>query len=190
MKYVSKRSELTLIKKPQDRMIDEQRRVIPILGQKVEFFAGRYETRDPELIEWLHNHPLRGKKFDEITEADEQIVQKAKVLIADGPITSGNAVDSAVEDMIKADIGKVEVSTRPTDTSAVSPELIKIIDERINSALSVIVDLLKKDEVKEEKAMSVAPSTPTKTFKCPYCGEPFGSGFAVGKHKKECSKKP
>ena len=190
MRYVSKKSELCLVMRPTDRTIDEQRRVRIVPGKRVEFYAGRYQTDDPELITWLHDHPLRKVKFDEITEVDEKALKTAASLgpkISTGPVTTTNVVDSQLQDMIDADLGKIEVRTRPTDTVAISPELVRVIDDRINAALSIIMDLLKKDTVKEEKIMS---GKPTKSFKCPYCGDPFTSGFKVGGHKKICNKRP
>lgn len=186
MKYSSKKAELCIVVRPEDRIIDEQRRVIKLPGKRVEFFNGRYETHDPEIIECLHNHPYRGTKFYEITEKDEKIIQEAKAIpIITGPMSVDGS--RAIDDIITADLGKIEIRTRPTDTVAVSPELVRVIDERITAALSTIIDLLKKDTVKEENVMS---NKPTKSFRCPYCGEPFTSGFKVGTHKKECSKRP
>jgi hypothetical protein len=178
--------------RPTDRIIDEQRRIKVIPGKRVEFFDHHFETEDPELIEWLHGHYQRGHKFDEITPKDEKLIQLAKKTvgpkIVTGAIDGNTAIDSnEIDKIISADLGKVEVPTRPTDTVAISPELVRVIDERINAALSVIVDLLKKDEVKEEKVMT---GKSTKSFSCPYCGEPQPSGFAVGKHKKVCEKRP
>jgi len=190
MKYVSKKSELCLVMRPTDRIIDEQRRVKMIPGKRVEFYAGQYQTDDPEVVEWLHNHPKRGTAFAEITEHDEKLVEVAKSTvpkISTGMVTTTNVVDSQIEAMINADLGKIEVPTRPVDTALISPELIKIIDERINAAMGTIIDLLKKDDVKEEKVLS---GKPTKSFTCPYCGESFSSGFKVGDHKKVCDKRP
>lgn len=190
MKYVSKKRELCLIMKPTDRSIDEQRRIIIHPGKRVEFFAGRYETKDPEIMEFMHNHPLRGTKFFEITETDDAAVRLAQQQATAGPKISTGAVDTKdqeIQTIIEADLGKVEVLTRPTDTTAISPELVKIIDERISAALETIVNLLKTDAKKEEAIMA---GKPTKSFRCPYCGVPQPSGFAVGRHKKVCEKRP
>lgn len=191
MKYISKKAELCLVIRPTDRITDEQRRVRVIPGKRVEFMGGRYSTNDPEIIEFLHNHPNRGSKFMEITEADEKAVEKAKSVapaIVTGALSTGVVPDAqiAIEEIISA-TPSLPDRTRPDQATLVSPELIKLIDERINAALGTIVDLLKKDTVKEEKVMS---GTSTKSFKCPYCEEPFTSGFKVGSHKKVCKKRP
>jgi len=191
MKYTSRKAELCLVLRPTDRTIDEQRRVRVIPGKRVEFMGGRYFTDDPEIIEFLHNHPMRGNKFFEINEHDEKAIEQAKSVapkIVTGALSTGVAVGpkDEVTKIIEA-TPSLPDRTRPDQTVAISPELIKLIDERINAALGTIVDLLKKDTVKEEKVMS---GTSTKSFKCPYCGEPFTSGFKVGSHKKECTKRP
>jgi len=187
MKYNSKRSELCLVMRPTDRVMDEHRRVQVLPGKKAEFYQFRYETEDPEMIEFLHNHPLRGSKFFEITPTDEIIVQEAKKAvpkIATGAISSATAIDR----------GEAEQPTRPDQTTSISPELIKVIDDRVNAALEQIVSLLKKDAHKEEKkemkASQIMSGKSTKTFTCPYCGDPFTSGFKVGGHKKICTKRP
>jgi len=169
--------------------MDEQRRVKILPGKRVEFYAGKYHTDDPEVIEWLHNHPVRGIKFAEITDHDVTLVETIKSTapkIVTGMVTTTNVVDSQMEKMIKAEPAKEEVSMRPMETTMISPELLKVIDERISAALGTIVDLLKKDEVKEATVLS---GKPTKSFKCPYCGESFSSGFKVGDHKKVCNKR-
>ena len=188
MKYVSKKKEQCLVMRPTDRIMDEHRRIQVIPGKRVEFFDGRYETQDPEIIEFLHNHPLRGTKFFEITEKDEQIVAQAKKStvprVVDGAVDSVNSVDGGVPTPQTDD---VVLPTRPTDTVAVSPQLIKVIDERISAALGTIIDLLNKDTKKEEIIMA---GKPTKVFTCPYCKEPQPSGFAIGKHKLVCEQRP
>lgn len=186
MKYISKKSELCLVMRPTDRITDEQRRVRVIPGKRVEFMAGRYQTFDPETIEFLHNHPNRGSKFMEINEADEKTIEKAKSIapsIVSGALSTGVVPDAqiAIEEMIAA-TPSLPDRTRPDQIALISPEVIKLIDERINAALGTIVDLLKKDTAKEEKVMS---GTSTKSFKCPYCSEVFSSGFKVGSHKRQ-----
>jgi len=198
MKYVSKRKELRLIMRPTDRSIDEHRRTVIHQGKKAEFMEGRFETMDPELIEWLHNHHERGQKFDEITPREEIAVAKAagKVLVIDetvidkpNPIirvvTGAVATDNAVGDTRYTEPSTSVESTRPKDVAALSPELAKIIDEKINAAIGQIIELLKPAVAKEEKAVKIMEGKSTKSFKCPYCDEVFSSGFGVGKHKRE-----
>jgi len=189
MLYTSTKRELCIVIRPTDRVVDEQRRVRIVPGKRAEFFDFRYETQDPEIIEFLHNHPYRNRKFIEITESETKAVEKAKKVIT-GQVTTANVVDAQVDQIINAPVPtreENEYATRPLDQVAMSPELIRVIDERINTALGTIISLLKKDEKKEEAIMS---DKPTKSFKCPYCREPFKSGFKVGEHKKVCEKRP
>lgn len=196
MKYISRKRELRLIMRPTDRSIDEHRRIVIHPGKKAEFMDGRFETTDPELIEWLHTHPYRGSKFDEVTPKDENVVEiarnpevaKAKphivVPIATGAVSTGNIL-TPPEPQAEPINFDVEPRTRPNETAVVSPELVRMIDERIQAAMGTIIDLLKPEAKKEEKAVKIMAGQPTKSFKCPFCDEVFQSGFAVGKHKKE-----
>lgn len=191
MRYFSKKKELCLVMHPTDRIVDEQRRVKVIPGKRIEFFNGLYETSDPEIIAFLDKHPYRGHKFQIIKEEEKSSITPGNaVKVATGMLKTTNAVDALVNQM-KGD--ETDVTTRPTDRAAISPELIKVIDDRINSAMSTIIALLQKDtvkaEVKEEKVEKMLEGKPTKSFKCPFCGEPFKSGFDVGKHKKVCPKR-
>uniref|UniRef100_A0A6M3IK31 C2H2-type domain-containing protein n=1 Tax=viral metagenome TaxID=1070528 RepID=A0A6M3IK31_9ZZZZ len=208
MKYVSKRKELRLIMRPTDRSIDEHRRTVIHQGKKAEFMDGRYETMDPELIEWLHNHHERGQKFDEITPREEKAIAKAvgkvpveeqvmqdmlesKPYSVDKPnpvirvVTGAMATDNAIGDTRYVAPSTSVESTRPRDVTSLSPELAKIIDEKINAAIGQIIELLKPAVAKEEKAVKIMEGKSTKSFKCPYCDEVFSSGFAVGRHKRE-----
>ena len=182
MRYTSKLKEPRFIIRPMDRSIDEQRRVKIHPGLKAEFFNHGFETKDPELIEALHNHPARGKEFFEILESDEKVVKMAKETLAKNATPMIQGAKSTGDATVKvAETPKDEV-TRPGQTVTVSPEFLAIIDERINAALGTVIELLKKDEKKEEKIMA---GKPTKSFKCPYCSEVFSSGFKVGTHKRQ-----
>jgi len=198
MKCVSKKRELCLVKTPTDRIVDEQRRIRVIPGTRVEFFNGIYETHDPEIMEFLRSHPYRGRKF-QIVDDKAKITPGNAVPIAQGMLkTTNRVIDGFMENDKELEPIKgvtiEEVTTRPTDTTAISPELVNLIDERIHKALGTIIDLLKKDEVKEvkaeEKKEKVIEGKPMKTFSCPYCKEPFKSGIQVGAHKKVCEKRP
>lgn len=184
MKYTSKYRDPRYIIRPTDRVIDEQRRVHVVPGLKAEFINHLFWTENPELIEALHNHPLRGIEFDEILEKDEKVIEatvKAVPMTAGGRSTA-NIAEAKVDEYI-------EVSTRSTDVVAVSPELIKLIDERISSAMGEVISLLKKQEKKENQVTGKEKGM--KTYKCPYCGDTnFNSPFKLGTHKNECTKKP
>lgn len=187
MRYTSKKRELRLIMRPTDRTIDEHRRVQIHPGKKAEFIDGKFNTDDPELIEFLHNHPLRGSKFDEITEYDEKILASLRkpnpiIPIATGAVSTANAVLPAG---YKAAVSETPETSRPEDKVMVSPELVRMIDERIQTALGTIIDLLKPEAAKDAKAEKIMAGKPTKIFTCKVCGEVFPSGVAVGKHKKE-----
>lgn len=184
MKYTSKLKDPRFVIRPSDRIIDDQRRVVPVPGLRAEFINHFFETKDPELIKALHDHKARGREFFEIEESDEAALKEAKIQIAREvtPMVVGASSTGNVGRGLSQQTTSAEPSVRPDQTTALSPELINLIDNRISAALGTIIDLLKKDEVKEEKIMA---GKPTKSFKCPYCEEIFSSGFAVGAHKKE-----
>jgi len=187
--YISKRSQLQLVVRPTDRTMDEQRRVTILPGKRVGFFDHYFETTDPEVIAFLDRHPQKGKDFDMIQGDDVASAHKAIKRLKNNEsirLVTGASTASSVTQARIVPPAPVEV-VRPETSVAISPEVLKVIDDRINAALETIIGLLKSDTKKEEKIME---GKPTKSFKCPYCDEVFSSGFKVGSHKKECPKKP
>lgn len=177
-RFISKLREPVYIIRPQDRTIDEQRHTVIIPGKRAEFFNHELITQDQEVIDYMRKHIEKGTMFDEVLDSD----MKPKVEAT--PIATGavNSLD------IRHGLPQAEVpNTRPTDITEVSPVLLDVIDQKINAAFQQIVTLLKKDEAKEEAKKA---NKPTKIFHCPYCKEPFNTGFAVGDHKKTCEKRP
>lgn len=185
MRYVSKRKELCLVYKPQDRMLDEQRRVIIMQGKRAEFMGGRFQTNDPELIAWLSTHPKKNIEFMEVKDDEWQAIQKDLA-----------KMDAKVVEEPTPEPVKEEAIYRPESTMAISPELVEFIDKRINDALGTILNILQPKaettEVKQEEASPVVveDKPKKKSFTCPYCKEVFPSGFEVGTHKKTCAKRP
>ena len=199
--YISKRSEQQIVVRPTDRTMDEQRRVMIITGKKVTFFDHYFETQDPEIIDFLDRHPQRGKDFDKVREGmDLAMVHKAikrlknneSIRVVTGARTTSDEQratqpEKLVDIAPAPQVPPVTQEVRPETTTLISPELVKLIDDKVNTALATIIDLLKTDTKKEETMLA---GKPTKSFKCPYCGEPQPSGFAVGRHKKVCEKRP
>ena len=192
--YISRRTEHRIVIRPTDRTMDEQRRISIIKGKDVTFFDHFFETNDPEIIDRLDSHPQRGKDFDKLEGVDLAVAHQAirrlknneSIKVVSGASTVSNRVQpKAQEAPVILPMQVQEPITRSEDTTLVSPELIKIIDDRVNTALATIIDLLKVDEKKEEKAKEMMEGKSTKAFKCPYCDQVFSSGFKVGKHKKD-----
>ncbi len=183
MRYVSRKRELRLIMRPQDRTMDDSRHVVIIRGKKAEFVNRAFETQDPELIDWLHDHPLRGGEFEEVRDEDIKAIEATlrKVRAQEDTQVVTGAKGTLDNPHAEREIPLVPLNYTPATTQAVSPELIEFIDGKINTALGQIMDLLKRDTTKEEKALA---GKPLKSFKCKICGEEFASGFKVGEHKK------
>lgn len=200
--FISKKRESRFVIRPIDRMIDENRRVSIIRGKTAEFYNYTLNTEDPEIINFLRNNNSNGKDYNEIVEGSGEEIKAGKdwikargikpMVIPKMATGAASTQTAAAQLMVPGPEAEVEVTTRPTDIVSASPELLRaigeIVDSKINSSLAQIMDLLKKDEKKEEKVKE-QPKV-KRTFTCPYCGDIFYTPFTVGSHKKTCDKKP
>ena len=83
MLFVSKIKDQRIIRRPMDRIMDEQRRPIILKGERVEFNNWRFDTEDPDLIEWLLNHNEYGVTFTSDKRDDKAVVQPKKQIFLD-----------------------------------------------------------------------------------------------------------
>jgi hypothetical protein len=83
MLFVSKIRDLRLIRRPADRVMDEQRRPIILKGERVEFANWRFSTEDPDLIDWLTHHREYGVTFTSDKMKDKAVEQPEKVVLRD-----------------------------------------------------------------------------------------------------------
>lgn len=178
MLFVSKIRELRLIRKPADRMMDEFRRPIAIRGERVEFENFRYKTEDPDLIEWLVNHPYYGIEFTS-DKKDDRGIKKPELdreLLADtDDVQPIKKVRPPVPEMIQGSMATSKTVVVPkTEPALTREEVSLLIKDGVNEAL------------KDMKDMFVAMTTPKpkRTFACKECGLEFGSGVQLGAHKK------
>lgn len=174
MLFVSKYKNLRLIKKPNDRVIDDQRRVIQVRGEIAEFTGGRYTTNDPEMIDWLLHHPMRGNSF---VVLEDNEIKKIEEYNSQVRMTAGaNAtVDSNTPTTLVHEVTKVQDEEK----------LKSWVKDEISTAMKDILVAIKGLQEQSQ----VIPLEPRKKrlFTCPVegCGETFTSGIAVGAHKKE-----
>jgi len=195
-KYVSKKRELRIILKPQDRIIDDQRRVIPIQGLKAEFKNGEYYTDNPVIIFALSDHPLKGSREFVCCDDDKaycdskgQVIKELpKVAFSSGSqaMTTGanstvnKTADEFIAEMVaakEADALKAAELEKAKDLGLSKEEVIRIIDDRLTAAIGKIAGIIEAAEVNKVKK--------PKTFTCTVCHKPYTNGVAVGKHMKE-----
>lgn len=195
MKFIAKARELRIVKKPSDRIIDDQRRVIPIRGETIEFSNYQYVTNNPETIAWLINRPGH-YGVDYIT--DEPVKTDAKRPKIETWDTDDVAKEERQKEEEKAKVVQMVQGARGTfnkteDAPIQQPQglteekVIQLIGEKTQSLESKLDQLLLvlTPPSKPEIEGFIPPPKPKKEFHCPTCGLEFSSGIAVGKHKKE-----
>jgi len=215
MLFVSRIRDLRLIRRPSDRIMDEQRNPIILRGERVEFSNFRYTTEDEGLIEWLVNHPLYGNTFtsDKLRDravgkgfqatgdtSDYSAVQAARAVIKDydnRTVEGGQAFNKALKDHKKKKAGpQMLKGMMATVQSFPGPGDAKESENREPELTKEDVATMIKSEITTAMAQIVDlirtnnPPTKKKEFHCPECGEEFPSGIAVGKHKAEAHSTP
>lgn len=106
MLFVSKIKDFRIIRRPADRIMDEQRRPIVLKGERVEFNNWRFNTDDPDLIEWLINHPEYGITFTSDQRQDRAVAQPKKPIFwdtDDEATAMARAEDNLPREMQRAD---------------------------------------------------------------------------------------
>ena len=204
MRFISRASELRLIRKPSDRIMDEQRRPIILRGQRAEFANHRFSTNDPDLIEWLLNHPEYGLSFTS-DQPDVKVV--AVPPITTGPETTDDLYakeirqrqGAQVPPMVRGAMASVNSPAARADGATIENEAStpmgvvpmteeqvgKIIDEKLEAGFNKLMSALL--ERKQESVSEALPKA-KHVVHCKDCGQEFGSGFEVGIHKKtDCS---
>lgn len=202
MKFVSKCRDLRLIRRPADRIMDEQRRPIILRGERAEFANHQYYTNDPDMIEWLLNHPLYGLEFTSAEPVPDRAVPRP--ITAEEAQMRYNAVPQMVRgakataNVIPTKAGREESKTEaaPESSSIITvDDVSKMIDEKLGSAMEQILQAVRGTPKVEDTSPKVETPSPAvngssskKAFHCPICHLPFRSGIEVGKHKKEAHK--
>lgn len=194
MKFIAKSRDLRIVKKPTDRIIDEQRRVIPIRGETIEFSNYQYVTNNPETIQWLFDHRSYGIEFvsDEPTKTDKQ-KPKIETWDTDDVIKEERKKEEervrAVQ-MIqgaKGTFNKIEDAPVQQPQGLTEEKVIQLIAEKTQSLENKLDQLLAvlTPPSKPEIEGFTPPPKPKKEFHCPICGIQCKSGVEIGKHKKE-----
>lgn len=194
MKFIAKSRDLRIIKKPTDRMIDEQRRVIPIRGETIEFNNYQYMTNSPETIDWLLNHRSYGVEFIS-DNPDRTDKPKPKVETWD---TDDVAKEERKKEEEKARVvqmiqGAMGTFNKTEDAPIQQPQglteekVIQLISEKTQSLESKLDQLLMvlTPPSKPEIEGFTPPPKPKKEFHCKICDLKLPSGIAIGKHMKE-----
>ncbi len=83
---------------------------------------------------------------------------------------SRQEVENIIDNKLETFIGRIESMLNP-------------VPKAVTTIVPVAAPILKEEPQKIEGIKTVR-------FSCPYCKEPFKSGFEVGTHKKTCSSKP
>jgi hypothetical protein len=209
MKFVSKQKEYTIVVRPTEVVLDESRRPRVMRGEHVDFHGGVFRTEDKSLIQYLLQHPSYGQKFTSEIGNDPVKIQKYTMAFDDGAELSGPKIVAGkppVEMIVGASSTrtspiKKEVPVEPIwnqignqsnePTSITKKEVEIIIDSKLNDFLKKIEVILGGTSPAEKEATPEPVIRKSiKVFRCPYCGEPFKSGFAVGQHKQSCAAKP
>lgn len=169
MKFVSKKTELRLIKEPSSRSIDNERNVVVFPGKRAEFVKHAYYTDDPSMIRWLINHQLYGRAF--VSAAEEIEINKYR--------------DVPVE--IKQESPNMELAlgakvSKPEEIRTNSQQNI-LVSESLADAIAQIVKLEVGKAVAEIKAPPQKEKL-VRVVRCSICGKEFPNGFAVAQHRK------
>ncbi len=194
MKFIAKARELRIVKKPTDRTIDDQRRVIPIRGETIEFSNYQYVTTNPETIDWLLNRPGYGVDYitDEPTKTDKP-KPKVETWDTDDTVKVEREKEEERAKVIQMVQGARGTFNKTEDAPIQEPQglteekVIQLITEKTQSLESKLDQLLMvlTPPSKPEIEGFTPPPKPKKEFHCPICGLEFTSGIAVGAHKKE-----
>ncbi len=204
MMFASKIRDLVLVNRPQDRTIDDHKRMVIIRGEKAEFTRGRYETQNPEIIEWLLHHPLYGLEFT-VVGGDQELMKHKKmqeVAMGEGARSSVNYSSLVTEvkpdpEIVKAALAEVGLVSdkSPQEKSVTMDDVKAVVNQAISEAMTDLISAIRqpaseqqrKDPYNLSKEEKILNKMPLRVFKCPApgCGEVFPSGFDVGKHKKE-----
>jgi len=189
MRFVSKRLEPRYVMIPEDRIIDEQRRVQRIKGKKAEFHNHQYFTDDPEMIDFLLNHQAYGIEF--VSDQPEAPVKNVRP--PDIPVPAWETDDVLRKEMEKAKKEAVPMiqgamstgqATQPPQVAVVTKEqVVQLIEEKMTSLNDKLDNLILV--LSAEKAPAIEKPKPKKEFHCPICRAEFRSGVEVGKHKKQ-----
>lgn len=192
MLFVSKIRDLRLIRRPADRIMDEQRRPIILKGERVEFSNFRYQTNDEDVIEWLCSHPLYGKEFTSDKKKDKPVPQDRYV----GPETDDEIraqYNQMLAKMKKKGQKKVPLirgamataspgpqpsltiaEEKPATPALTEEKVAEMIETKVSSAMEKVLEAIKGMQPPAKRS-----------FHCSDCGQEFRSGIEVGKHKKE-----
>lgn len=196
MKFIAKSRDLRIIKKPTDRMIDEQRRVIPIRGETIEFSNYQYRTDNPETIEWLLKRSGYGIDYitDEPTKTDKpkptietwdtddvareerkKEEERAKVV---------QMIQGARGTVNKTDDSQIQIQQSQGLTEEKVIQLISEKTQSLESKLDQLLMVLTPPSKPEIEGFTPTPK-PKKQFHCKICDLELPSGIAIGKHMKE-----
>jgi hypothetical protein len=82
--FLSRRRDLVLVATPDREALDALHRPYIVPGTRFEFHNGRFETTDPDTIEWLRRHPRNGDMSEGFSEVEPQ-----------APVPEGELLDLA-----------------------------------------------------------------------------------------------
>jgi len=164
--FASRMRSLVVILVPTETVLDELRRPMTIKGKKATFANGRYKTDDPKEIEMLRNHAQFNIEFFEVTDEAKRIKEFHETKVIHGALGAGP---------------KVEGDIAPPAIPSLKEEILAAVDVKITNVMGQILSAIEG----MPKPAADEPVKPKKIFTCPICKEPFPSGIAVGKHKKE-----